>query len=263
MEIKNSELETKQAEKTQKQIGFWRRQFQSEATLKQKIFDWVFGIVLPVLCVIADPIVFKGAFSHKGALLGEYKPFAYLLSFVSIVLMMLFLLFGRKLKWFNAMLAGLFLVGSSVCLIVGVLLLPFSLLGLIFLVGALGFTPLFSAFVYARNAVRAVDFIEPLIEKMLLFNLIGVSVIFSFVVPYVFYSMVEHSLDRIEFGSPAEIKREVKKLKLISPLINVDRLGGSTCGTPENEIIAEKRKAFYELSGESSDELGMQFCGDW
>lgn len=263
METQTIELDEKLIEKTEEKIGFWKRQFQTEITEKQKIFDWIFGVILPVICVVADPMVFKGAMSSRGALLGEYKPFAYTLSFVSIILMMLFLLFGRKLRWFNGVLAGLFLVGSSVCLIVGVLLLPFSLLGLIFLIGALGFTPLFSGFVYLRNSIRAIDLAEPLINKKLLFNLIGISAMFSFVLPYVFYSNVENSLRRIEFGSPTEIKQEVQKLKLIKPLVNVDKLGGSTCGTPENETIAEKQKAFYELSGESPNEFGMRFCGDW
>ncbi|MEK7723773.1 MAG: hypothetical protein AAB336_05450 [Acidobacteriota bacterium] len=263
MKTQTLELKEEEVDKTEKPIRFWKRQFQTKITKKQKIFDWIFGVILPVICVVADPIVFKGAMSNRGAALGEYKPFAYLLSFVSIVLMMLFLLFGHKLKWFNSVLSGLFLVGSSVCVIVGVLLLPLSLLGLVFLVGALGFTPLFSAFVYFRNSIRAIDLAEPLMNKKLLLNLIGVSAIFSFVVPYVFYSMVENSLDRIEFGSPSEIKSEVRKLKLISPLINFDRLGATTCGTAENETIAEKRKAFYELSGESPEELGMQYCGDW
>lgn len=55
-------------------------------------FDWIFGVILPVICVAADPIVFR----LSGAMLYEYKPFAYALSFVSIMALMAFMLFGKK-----------------------------------------------------------------------------------------------------------------------------------------------------------------------
>lgn len=169
-----------------KKEGFWWRQFQTEATKKQKIFDWIFGVVLPVACCFFDPIIFKGAMSHRGAALGEYKPFAYLLSFTSIILMMLFLLYGRKLMWFNALLVGIFIIGSAISLLIGIIIFPLSLFGLIIIIGALGFTPLLSAFVYFRNAIRAIDFAQLSINGYLLLNLTAVSAIFSFVVPYVF-----------------------------------------------------------------------------
>lgn len=141
------QLELNKKSDSEVKKGFWRRQFQTEATKSQKKFDWVFGVVLPTACCFFDPLIFKGAISHNGALLGEYKPFAYLLSFASIILMMLFLLFGQKLKWFNSILAGVFLVGAAVSLIVGTVIFPFSLIGLFVLIGILGFTPLVSAFV--------------------------------------------------------------------------------------------------------------------
>ncbi len=40
--------------------GFWRRQFQKESTALQKNSDWFFGVILPVICFVFDPIVFKG-----------------------------------------------------------------------------------------------------------------------------------------------------------------------------------------------------------
>jgi hypothetical protein len=38
---------------------------------------------------------------------------------------------------------------------IGFAILPYSLIGAPFLIGFLGFTPLFTAIVYGRNAVRA------------------------------------------------------------------------------------------------------------
>lgn len=243
--------------------GFWRRQFQTEATKSQKKFDWAFGVVLPTACCFFDPLIFKGAISHNGALLGEYKPFAYLLSFASIVLMMLFLLFGQKLKWFNSVLAGIFIVGSAISLIVGIVIFPFSLIGLIAVIGILGFTPLASAFVYARNAVRAISYAETKVNRTLLFNLVGTGAIFSFVLPYVFYVNVKASLSEIEKGNPAVIRQHTQKLQYFTPLINVDRLALKSCRMEDGEGKTEIRNAVYDLSGIHVDEINRKYCYDW
>lgn len=52
---------------------FFKRQFASQRTEAQDAFDITFGIVLPILVLVADPIVFKGGF------LGEPVPGRYLL----------------------------------------------------------------------------------------------------------------------------------------------------------------------------------------
>jgi hypothetical protein len=243
--------------------AFWKRQFQDQSTKLQRKFDWFFGVVLPLACCFFDPLVFKGAISHNGALLGEYKPFAYLLSYASIILMMLFLLYGQKLKWFNAVLAGLFIVGSTISLLVGIAIFPLSLLGLVVLIGVMGFTPFFAAFVYFRNSIRAISYAGLAMNDALLFNLVAVSAIFSFVLPYVFYLNVETSLREIESGNPQIIRENKNKLRYVAPFINVDRLGLEACGKTDDESKAEIRNAIYELSGMSDEEVNRQYCNDW
>ena len=173
MEIQT--LDLSEAKTETKKIGFWRRQFQENVTSNQKVFDWIFGIVLPVICFTFDPFVF----SRNNTPLGPIKPFAYLLSFASIMMMMAFLLWGRKLKWLNGFLSGFFALGATISLLIGVLLFPFSLIGLIVLVGALGFTPLFSAFVYWRNAVRAFNYAQPVLGKRFLIQTAILSALFG------------------------------------------------------------------------------------
>jgi hypothetical protein len=162
--------------------GFWRRQFQPEPTSKQRVFDWAFGVVLPVLCFAADPVVFKGGMGN--AFLGEYTPFAYTLAFVSIAAMIVWLGWGKHFRFANAIFSGLFAVGGLVSLLVGLALLPVSLLGLIVLIGALGFTPLFTSVIYLRNSYRAFLSAEktsspPLVRHT--FFLVG---LLSLVIPY-------------------------------------------------------------------------------
>ncbi|MGI8469982.1 MAG: hypothetical protein ACR2N3_16200 [Pyrinomonadaceae bacterium] len=241
---------------------FWKRQFQIEATNKQKVFDWTFGVILPVACIFFDFAVFKGAFSHHGALLGEYKPFVYMLSFAAVILLMLFLFFGSKLNWLNGIFAGLFAIGAAVSLLIGIVLFPLSLIGLIILIGAIGFTPLLTAFVFARNAIRSLKIAWLTSNKILLVNSFAVSAIFSFVFPYVFYANVENSLRKMENGSPAEIRRERDKFKYFSPFVNFDRLGLKSCGDPDERKV-ELLEAVYQLTGKNTKEVYRLYCYDW
>jgi hypothetical protein len=170
--------------KTEKRNGFWRRQFQQEPTARQRGFDWAFGVVLPVVCFFFDPLVFRPGIESR-AILADYTPFAYLLSYVSIMGMIAWLLWGKRLGWFNAVLAGLFAVGSIISLAIGIVLLPFSLIGLIFLIGALGFTPLFTGVIYLRNSLRAFRVARDVIPTRLLCRTFALSALFAVVVPYV------------------------------------------------------------------------------
>jgi len=135
--------------------GFWRRQFVGEATSAQRRFDWLFGVVMPVICFYFDPIVFKGA-SGDRAILGAYSTFAYILSYAAIMCVIATLLWHKRSPDINAAIAGLLGLSGIVSLFIGVVLLPFSLIGLFFyFIGALGFTPFFSGIVFLRNAARA------------------------------------------------------------------------------------------------------------
>ena len=172
--------------------GFWARQFQSQATTGQKVFDWLFGVFLPVICFVFDPIVFKGGFDGK-ALLGNYTPFAYLLSFVSIMAIAAWMIWGAKLKWLNGFLAGLFFLGGFISFCVGVVLFPYSLMGLIILIGILGFTPFFSSFIYLRNAFRALQASKPFLEKSVLIYAVAFGAIFSVLVLWTINSEIKKS----------------------------------------------------------------------
>jgi hypothetical protein len=134
--------------------GFLSRQFEPRATRAQKVFDVVVGIVLPVLCLYFDPLVFRG--DMMGApVLGRFRLFAYAVVAVEICALALWLAAGARVKEWGGMLGGAMLAGALFSFVVGVLILPFSLIGLMVLIGALGFVPFLTAFVYLRNAWRA------------------------------------------------------------------------------------------------------------
>lgn len=203
--------------------SFWLRQFQDEATDDQKKFDWIFGVALPVLCFFFDPLVFKGDLWGT-PYLGSFRPFAYLLSFACILSMITWLLYGDRLKWLNAFCAGLFAVGGIVSLSIGVVLLPISLLGLILLIGALGFTPFFSALVYLRNAWRASRSARLFLEKKVLVNSLVLSAIVSLVVPLIANLQIERILEEMKNGDAATIRANAEKLRYVAPLVEFDLL---------------------------------------
>jgi hypothetical protein len=229
-------------------IGFWRRQFRSEATVKQKVFDWIFGIVLPVICFTFDPIVFSG---NGWAPFGEYKPFAYLLNFASIMMLMAFLLWGRKLKWVSGFLSGLFALGGTISLIVGIVIFPLSIIGLIILIGVLGFTPLFSAFVYWRNAVRAYKYAHPILGTQNFIYAAALTAIFGFAVPYVVNVKIQNELKTIEGGDVRTIQGSTERLWVVSPILNPAIIFRASFD--ENSDRARKlalRESYKKLSGD-------------
>jgi hypothetical protein len=162
-------------------LGFFVRHFHLEPTARQRKFDWVFGVGLPLVCFAADPFVF----ADENALLYRYKIFAYVLSIASIMAMAAWLLWGQRLGELRPYLGGLFLAGSVISLIVGVILFPFSLLGMFFLIGFLGFTPLLSSFVFLRNGMRAIAGAKIDSSTWAVYRAVILAALYSLIVPYV------------------------------------------------------------------------------
>jgi hypothetical protein len=134
---------------------FMRRQVCGEATLWQIIFDVTVGMILPVLCLVFDPLVFRGNFIGR-PVMGSFQFFAYGLIGIEIVAFGAWLGAGRRAGEWCGVLSGVMHAGALFSACIGVLLLPLSLFGLAFYgLGVLGFTPFVTAFIYWRNARRA------------------------------------------------------------------------------------------------------------
>ena len=174
-------------------IAFWKRQFLQTPTKKQTRFDWAYGVGIPLLCAAADPIVFT-----QDGILGEYKVFAHMLSATSIMAMAAWLLWGQRLGWLAAPLGGLFIAGSFVSFVVGVLLLPYSFFGMFFMIGFLGFTPLFSGLVYLRNGLRALNASSAHLDENSVWRAAVLTAMLALVIPYVANANFSPGADRDE-----------------------------------------------------------------
>lgn len=162
---------------------FWRRQFGWIVTSKQKKYDWFFGIILPSVCFFFDPIVFRGWYDDEGMLI-KYKIFAYLLSGTAIMGLAAWLLWGERLKAFNAPLAGLFFAAGVIAAIIGITLIPMSVIGTVVFIGLLGFTPFFTSIIFLRNAVRSRRAVLPYFDSTTLNYVTAVSALAAFTIAW-------------------------------------------------------------------------------
>jgi hypothetical protein len=135
--------------------GFWRRQFDDAPTPAQLKFDVAFGLVMPVLCLYFDPVVFKGWFETDRGIYGRYQLYAYTISAVEMVALCAWLFAARRGGGRAAVLAGMLSAGAAFAFLVGLAILPFSVFGLLLLIGVFGFVPFLTGVVYLRNAWRA------------------------------------------------------------------------------------------------------------
>jgi hypothetical protein len=137
-------------------VGFIRRQWLPQRTSAQDKFDIFFGIVAPILCFKFDPIVFSGGAAgfQDGLLSGLQLP-VYFISAVAIALLMVWMLFRRYLTSVAAPIGGALMAAGVLSGVIGVVILPFSLLGLMFVVGVFGFVPFIVSLVYIRAGLRA------------------------------------------------------------------------------------------------------------
>lgn len=204
--------------------GFWQRQFQARATSGQQKFDWIFGLVMPAICFLFDPIVFKGSFFGGESWFAKYKPFAYVLSYISMAALFAFLTLGRKAKHFNALFAGIFLTGGIISLIVGIVVFPFSLIGLIIVIGVLGFTPLLTALVFLRNSVRAFQIAKPFFDARKLWSGLALAAILSFGFPLALNVQIERIFAAVKQSDAAEIRANLRTFRMLAPIVNPDRL---------------------------------------
>jgi hypothetical protein len=139
---------------TKRREPFLWRQFAPTRTPAQLAFDLIFGVAGPILCFLADPLVFRPGL--MGApLLGRFQLFAYVLSTIAISVLIVWCFLAEYIDAFRAMISGVLVAGAAFSLVIGVVILPFSLIGVLLIIGLAGFTPFLTAFVYIRNGFRA------------------------------------------------------------------------------------------------------------
>jgi hypothetical protein len=136
-------------------LGFWERQFALAPTRAQDRFDALFGVIVPVLCFMADPIVFQSRIGEP-PWLEHYQLVAYVISTIEMALFLVWRTFRKQVNGTSPIFAGVFFGGAAFSTVIGLAILPVTIIGLVFfLIGIFGFVPFVTAFVYLRTASRA------------------------------------------------------------------------------------------------------------
>jgi hypothetical protein len=208
-------------EEMTKKPGFWVRQLGSDVPTSQVVFDVVLGIVGPILCLIFDPFVFT---DRLGTLvyspLVEYRVFAYLGMGIGLIGLGIWLGLGQRLSIWKSFIVGILFVGALFSSIVGIVLFPFSIFGLLILVGVFGFLPFIVAFIYFRNGVRAAREIRQIYStsnKAVLGGLFLLGLVVVIGLPgYAQWQSSRYVLNSLELvlhGNPVEVQQGVTNLQ--------------------------------------------------
>jgi len=235
--------------------GFWQCQFGSQVTTPQIIFDIAFGIVGPILCFALDPVVFRGGIGG-GPLFPDIKIYVYLFSGLEVVMLSFWLLARAGFQIWNDLSGAALLVGGGFCLAVGLILLPFSLMGPMFGVGIFGFTPFVTGIVYLRNGIRALR--SPRTDTSAFSRV--VTILFSAVVaigaPFLLgvaiHQAVESSIDEIVHGDDGHASAAAHRIGPLRYFVGAESDQIVTAYQQASEPARKQllRNCYQEITGE-------------
>lgn len=249
-----------------KRPNFWTRQFGPKRTGAQDVFDAIFGLVLPIVCFIADPIVFKSFPILGPALLEDYQLFAYVVSTVEMGFFLVWRTFPGRVNHLSPLFAGVFFIGACFSTVIGVMMLPVTVWTLLIMIGLLGFVPFLSAFVYLRNGVRAINAqATPSFASRFTVAALGGVVVFGSLVfaSVVAENSISAAVDSLIYGNVAEAQVAQDRLKWFRfvPLKQCNRLAlayGREWNPDKKEVL---RRAYREITGDDV-ELQQRMLAD-
>jgi hypothetical protein len=150
---------------------------------------------------------------------------------------------------------GIFFAGAMCSFAIGVVLLPLTLVGLFFLIGLLGLIPFVTAFVYLRNAIRALRRGNSHESRA---NPIGAAVLSGFMVigisafaQWGVHEIVRQSMNEVLSHQPASFDSAVRKMKRLSWLVDTDDIVDAYQKEADASRREELGKAYKAITGVS------------
>jgi hypothetical protein len=153
------------------------------------------------------------------------------------------------------LIGGVLLAGSLFSFIVGVLILPLTIFGLVIVIGIVGFTPFITAFVYLRTGIRALKCQErniPLGAKCLLAIATGfLSVFMPLLISLQVSNTISTAIDQILYGSAQQAEVAVSRLKWLPVSSSELRVLVLAYGNTSNIERKNVLKRYYkEITGD-------------
>jgi len=237
-------------EAIEERAGVWRRQLGATHTARQVVFDVVFGILMPLACFYFDPGIIRGTGS---TMLGEFSIFIYGFSGVAILTLSLWIVFGDRLRSLSPIFGGVFLAGATVSFAIAVMILPLTLIGLVFLIGVLGFVPFITGFVYLRNGLRAIGHVPQAASSTRVATVV-ISAVIALALPglaqWTAIRMVNKSMAEMIDQNSGPIDAPVARIKRLHLVIDTDRIVREY----EKETATARKerlgRAYKEITGE-------------
>lgn len=235
----------------EERAGFWGRQFGATQTPGQMVFDVVFGLLMPLICFYLDPGIVRGA---RSAPFGEFSIFIYAFSGLAIIALFIWLAFGPRLLSSNAIFGGVLLAGATISFSIGVMILPLTLIGILFVIGLLGLVPFVTGFVYLRNGVRAIGPGRPATFRVSRVATVVFAAVIAIGLPgvaqWTVTRMVKQSIAEILDQNSASIDAPVARIKRLHLVVDTDRIVReyeNEANTVRKERLA---RAYKEITGE-------------
>ena len=214
---------------------------------RDPIFAVLLGIVLPILCLFFDPIIFRTDFDQP--MLGECRALAYDYVFVSMLSLAVWI-FTRR---FPTVLCGVLYGGFACATLLGVVILPVSVIGLLFIIGIFGFSPFLTAAVFWSCARQAREVAGSHFKPALAVTALGL----FFLLPLATRASLTHytqaSLTKLVEGSDETAAQTTRQLKLLWPLIDSDILVQRYVQTDSVASRLRIAQAYRELTGNDLD----------
>jgi len=236
------------------QPRFWRRQFALVPTPAQNTFDSIFGVILPVLCFMADPVVLKGTMLTP-PMYGKFQLVVYVISTVEMGAFLVWRTFPKQVCGFASIFAGVFFAGAVFSGVIGLAILPMTLFALLFMIGILGFIPFLTAFVYLRTGARAfrVSLHDPRASRRLAGIALGAALAIALpnFATTQWEAIVSSSVNTLIYGDAAEADAAAHRLKRlrIIPTAYRDRIA-EAYGNEFDPVKRERlRRAYEEITG--------------
>jgi hypothetical protein len=125
--------------------------------LRSPTFAIIAGIIAPMVCLALQPVLLSGeTFLLPGLrFINVFWLFGYGVIGLEMMALALRLAFGTRLGAWNGPVAGVLFAGALFAGSLGLVLLPFTLIGLFVIIGVLGFIPFLTAAVYYAHAVES------------------------------------------------------------------------------------------------------------
>jgi len=219
-------------------------------------FSVAFGIIAPIVCFALKPVLLPGdAFELPGLrFISIFWIFGYGVIGLGIATLTLWLWCGPRLGAWCGIVSGDLLACALFAAGLGLILLPFSLIGLFAIIGVLGFIPFLTATTFARNAIRAFHQARRLLGEPRAWGTMVLGAVLVVGVPGLLQTWVSlairHAITDVARGDSSAMTR----LRAWYPYAHRDRLVWSYAAERDPARKDRLARAFRDLTGEDVEQ---------